>query len=63
MDTHVEQMLTALLAREGLEPRTGDLEAFAEIIDLYLGNLEMLRGLDLGAEEIAPVFDPEWTGQ
>jgi hypothetical protein len=63
MDRVTEQVLTALLAREGLEPRVGDLEAFAEIIDLYRGNLETLRGLDLGDEEIAPVFHPEWTGR
>ena len=63
MDPRTEQLLTALLAREGLEPRAGDLEAFAEIIQLYLGNLETLHSLDLGDEEIAPVFHPEWTGQ
>jgi hypothetical protein len=63
MDERTEQVLTALLAKEGLEPRPGDLEAFAEIIELYLGNLETLRGLDLGDEEIAPVFHPEWTGR
>ena len=63
MDRHTEQLLEALLAREGLEPRPGDLEAFAEIIDLYRANLETLRGLDLGDEEVAPVFHPEWTGR
>jgi hypothetical protein len=61
MDRVAEQVLTALLAREGLEPRPGDLEQFAEIIDLYLGNLATLQALDLGAEEIAPVFHAEWV--
>jgi hypothetical protein len=63
MDPRTEQLLAALLAREGLEPRPGDLEAFAEIIELYVGNLQTLRALDLGDEEIAPVFHPEWTGR
>jgi hypothetical protein len=63
MDRHAEQILTALLAREGLEPRAGDLEEFAEIIQLYLGNLETLHTLDLSDEELAPVFHPEWTGK
>ena len=63
MDRVTEQLLTALLAREGLEPKPGDLEAFAEIIDLYLGNLETLKSLDLGAEELAPVFHPEWAAK
>ena len=63
MHPGTEQVLTALLAKEGLEPRAGDLEAFAEIIELYLGNLETLHSLDLGDEEVAPVFHPEWTGR
>jgi hypothetical protein len=63
MDRPTEQVLSALLAKEGLEPRPGDLEAFAEIIELYLGNLETLRSLDLADDEPAPVFHPEWTGE
>ena len=63
MDRATEQVLNALLAKEGLEPRPGDLEAFAEIIGLYLGNLETLRSLELTDEEPAPVFHPEWTGE
>ena len=58
MDARTQQVITALLAKEGLEPRDGDLEAFAEIIELYLGNLETLRALDLGDDEPAPVFHP-----
>jgi hypothetical protein len=63
MDELIEQTLATLLAREGLEPRADDLHELAKIIELYLGNLETLRALDLGAEELAPVFHPEWSGK
>lgn len=61
MDKLIEQSLRALLAREGLEPREGDLEQFAEIIELYVGNLRHLQSVNLGAEELAAVFRPEWS--
>ena len=61
MDKLIEQSLTALLAREGLQAKQGDLNEFAKIIELYMGNLKQLHSVDLGAEEIGPVFRPEWT--
>ena len=63
MDKIIEQSLVAQLAREGLEPRPDDLEEFAKIIELYLDNLQTLHSVNLGAEELAPVFRPEWTGK
>jgi hypothetical protein len=63
MDKIIEQSLVAQLARENLEPRPGDLEEFAKIIELYLDNLKTLHSVNLGAEELAPVFRPEWTGK
>ena len=63
MEKIIEQSLMAQLARESLEPRPGDLEEFAEIIELYLDNLKTLHSVNLGAEELAPVFRPEWTGK
>jgi hypothetical protein len=63
MDKLIEQSLTALLAREGLEPRDGDLEQFSKIIDLYVNNLKQLHSVNLGAEELGPVFRPEWKGK
>jgi hypothetical protein len=63
MDKLIEQSLNALLAREGLEPRAGDLEEFAKIIELYMENLKTLHSVDLDAEEVAGVFRPEWTGK
>jgi len=63
MDKLIEQSLMALLAREGLEPREGDLEQFAEIIELYMDNLKTLHSVNLGAEELGPVFRPDWTGK
>lgn len=56
MNRVIEQSLTALLAREGLEPLPGDLEEFSEIIELYMENLKTLHSVQLGAEEPAPVF-------
>lgn len=63
MDKLIEQSLMALLAREGLQPKEGDLEQFAKIIELYMVNLKQLHSISLGAEELAPVFRPEWTNK
>jgi hypothetical protein len=63
MDKLIEQNLRAVLAREGLEPKPGDLEEFAKILELYMGNLKQLHSVNLGAEELGPVFRPEWTGK
>jgi hypothetical protein len=63
MDKVIEQSLMAQLAREGLESRPGDLEEFAKIIELYLGNLKTLHSVNLGSEELAPVFRPDWAGK
>jgi hypothetical protein len=63
MEKIIEQSLMAQLARENLEPRPGDLEEFAKIIELYLDNLKTLHSVDLVAEELAPVFRPDWTGK
>jgi hypothetical protein len=60
MDKLVQENLLAVLKREGLEPRGGDLEQFSEIIGLYMENLKQLHAVNLGAEELAPVFRPEW---
>ena len=63
MDKVIEQNLKAMLEREGLEPKPGDLEQFGEIIELYMGNLKQLHSVNLGADELGPVFRPEWTGK
>jgi hypothetical protein len=63
MEKIIEQSLMAQLARENLEPRPGDLEEFAKIIELYLDNLKTLHSVNLGAEELGPVFRPEWRGK
>jgi hypothetical protein len=63
MDKLIEQHLLAVLKREGLEPKPGDLEQFGEIIGLYMENLRQLYSVNLGAEELAPVFRPEWTAK
>jgi hypothetical protein len=61
MDKLIEQNLKAVLAREGLEAKAGDLEQFSDIIDLYMSTLKTLHSVNLGSDEIAPVFHPEWT--
>ena len=63
MEKALEQSLTALLAREGLEPKEGDLEQFSKIIELYMSTLKTLHSVNLGAEELGPVFKPEWIGK
>lgn len=63
MDKLIEQSLNALLAREGLEPKEGDLEEFSKIIELYMSTLKTLHSVNLGAEEPGPVFRPEWSGK
>ena len=63
VDKLIEQSLRALLAREGLEPKEGDLEQFAKIIELYVATLKTLHSVNLGAEELGPVFRPEWTAK
>lgn len=61
MDKLIEQHLLAVLKREGLEPKPGDLEQFGEIIGLYMENLHQLHSVNLDDEELAPVFRPEWS--
>jgi hypothetical protein len=60
MNKLIEANLTAVLQREGLEPMAGDLEQFSEIIELYVENLRQLQSVNLGSDELAPVFRPEW---
>ena len=63
MNKLIEENLMAVLKREGLQPTPGDLEQFSEIIELYMENLKQLHSVNLGAEELGPVFRPEWTGK
>ncbi len=60
MDKLIEANLKSVLEREGLQPKAGDLEQFSEIIERYVGNLKQLHSVDLGSEELGPVFRPEW---
>jgi hypothetical protein len=63
MNKLIEQSLSALLARDGLQAKEGDLIEFEKIIELYVGNLKQLHSVNLGNEELGPVFRPEWTGK
>lgn len=61
MDKLIEANLKAVLAREGLEVKAGDIEQFSDIIELYMSTLKTLHSVNLGSEELGPVFRPEWT--
>ena len=63
MNKLIEENLLAVLKREGLEPKQGDLEQFSEIIELYMKNLKQLHSVNLGPDEPGPVFRPEWTAK
>lgn len=63
MEKRTEQTLAALLAQAGLEPKEGDLERFGKLIETYMASLKALHSVELGDEEIAPSFHPEWRGK
>jgi hypothetical protein len=60
MDTKLAQTVTVLLEKEGLESKDGDLERFGALLEQYVAALETLRSVDVGDEEIAGTFHPEW---
>jgi hypothetical protein len=60
MDSKLAQNLVVLLERERLEPKDGDLERFGSLLEQYVATLETLRSVDVGEEEIAATFHPEW---
>ena len=59
MDKSLEESLRVLLAKEGLEPKEGDLEKFGPLLEQYVATLKTLRSVDVGQEEIAGTFHPE----
>jgi hypothetical protein len=59
MDRTLEEAVRALLAKEGLEAKEGDLERFGPLLEQYVATLETLRGIDVAEEEIAGTFHPE----
>lgn len=63
MEKLTEQTVAALLAQAGLEPKEGDLERFGKLIDRYVEALKALHSVDLGDEEIAPMFHPGWSAK
>jgi hypothetical protein len=60
MDSKLAQTLAVLLEKERLEPKDGDLERFGLLLEQYVATLEMLRAVNVGEEEIAGTFHPEW---
>jgi hypothetical protein len=60
MDSKLTQTLAVLLEKEGLEAKEGDLERFGPLLEQYVATLKTLRSVDVGEEEIAGTFHPEW---
>jgi hypothetical protein len=60
MDESLEQLVIVLLAKEGLEAKEGDLQQFGPLLEKYAATLKSLREVDVGAQEIAGTFHPEW---
>ena len=60
MDKSLEQLVLTLLGKEGLEAKNGDLEKFGPLLEQYVATLKILREVDVGVEEIAGTFHPEW---
>lgn len=60
MNNKLAQTLAVLLEKEGLEPKAGDLERFGALLEEYVTTLETLRSVNVGDEEIAGTFHPEW---
>jgi hypothetical protein len=60
MNSKLAQTLAVLLEKERLEPKDGDLERFGSLLEQYVATLETLRSVDVGEEEIAGTFHPEW---
>ena len=60
MDRDLEHILRALLSKEGLEPKEGDLERFGPLLERYVETLRVLRSVEVGDEEIAGTFHPAW---
>jgi hypothetical protein len=60
MDKKLAQTITVLLEKEGLEPKEGDLDRFGPLLEQYVATLQVLRSVDVGEEEIAGTFHPEW---
>jgi hypothetical protein len=60
MDSKLAQTLAVLLEKEELEPKDGDLERFGPLLEQYVATLKTLRSVDVGEEEIAGTFNPEW---
>ena len=49
-----------LLKRAGLELSGEEMESLKPIYDFYADSTAVLRELDLGAEDLAVAFSPEW---
>jgi hypothetical protein len=59
MEAKTVKTIEALLTQHGLEPKDGDLDLFADILDTYIASLKSLHAVDLAGEEIAPTFNPK----
>jgi len=63
MDKETEKTLGWLFQRAGLELSQKDRERFAPMLEAYLKSVERLHSINLGGEELGPVFRPEDSGE
>ena len=54
------EVFKVLADRAGLGLSQKELEDLKPLYDLYLGYANQLHSIDLGAEEIAVAFHPDW---
>ena len=52
-----------LVKRAGLNPTNEELESLKPMYDYYVEQKVVLDELDLGAEDLATIFSPNWEPQ
>ena len=60
MERLTPESLAFLLERAGLKPPEGDMERLRPLIEKYMESLKVLHSINLGDEESALIFRPEW---
>ena len=59
MNRELEEALGPLFQRAGLKLSEKDRERFVPMLEAYLASVERLHSLNLGGEELGPVFRPD----
>jgi len=59
MDKKTEETLNGLFERAGLKLSEKDRERFVPMVEAYLAGVKRLHAINLGGEELGPVFNPD----